>query len=237
MFKYHHTKKHTKYVKLNYGTGGNSGTLVGYADANWGGDIDTRRSTTGYIFLYAGCAVSWGSRLQRCVTLSSMEAEYVALGEACQELVWLRRLLSDMGEAPSDSTCIKEDNQSCIQFIHSERTTRRSKHIETKENYVKELYEQGVLRLEYCPTESMAADILTKPLGPTKIRKLSRIIGLFGRTTGDCSGKYWGGVLNFGITCRITHYYNFTTLQRFTCFWHTTLFCFFIYSFHKLLRL
>lgn len=168
--------KSTKDATLEYKN--DAERLLGFSDADWAGDISTRRSTTGYVFLYAGGAISWGSRLQHCVTLSSMESEYVALGEASQEVVWLRRLLNDMGENLDGPTCIMEDNQGCIQFVQSDRISRRSKHIETKERYVRELCDQGVVRLEYCPTETMAADLLTKPLGTTKLRKLSRLLGL-----------------------------------------------------------
>lgn len=161
----------------------NSDSSIGYSDADWAGDISTHRSTTGYVFMYAGGAVSWASRLQHCVTLSSMESEYVALGEATQELVWLRKLLADLGETVDGPTTIMEDNQSCIQFVQSERTSRRSKHVETKEKYIKELCDNGVLQLSYCSTELMVADIFTKPLGTTKFRKLSRLLGLKEVTT------------------------------------------------------
>lgn len=116
-----------------------------------------------------------------------MESEYVALGEAAQEVVWLRRLLADMGETLDGPTCIMEDNQGCIQFVHSDRINRRSKHIETKERYVRELCDQKVIRLEYCPTEIMAADILTKPLGTLKVRQLC---GLLGLSPGNTSGTW-----------------------------------------------
>lgn len=127
----------TKHARLEYGNIREG--LVGYSDADWAGDPETRRSTTGFVFLYAGGAISWGSRLQHCVTLSSMESEYVALGETSQEAVWLRKVLEDFGEIQKGATRIMEDNQSCIQFVHSEHTTRRSKHIETKQRYIKEL--------------------------------------------------------------------------------------------------
>lgn len=175
--------KATKSIRLQY----NSETqkLVGFSDADWAGDVTTRRSTTGYVFLYAGGAISWCSRLQHCVTLSSMESEYVALGEATQEAAWLRRLFADMGEKLDGPTCIMEDNQGCIQFVQSDRISRRSKHIETKEKYIRELCDQGIIHLEYCPTENMAADLLTKPLGAVRIKMLSRVLGLIGTANGE----------------------------------------------------
>lgn len=168
--------KATKHWRLVYN--GSGGGLIGYADADWAGDASSRKSTTGYVFCYANGAVSWASRKQACVTLSSMESEYVALSEATQELVWLRRLMQDMGEREEGPTKVMEDNQSCISFVNSERINRRSKHIETKECFVKQQCEQGLLKLEYCPTEHMVADVLTKPLGTTKQRKFSGMLGL-----------------------------------------------------------
>ncbi|XP_065092045.1 uncharacterized protein LOC135712886 [Ochlerotatus camptorhynchus] len=92
--------KATKEWRLKYSDA--AGKLIGYSDADWAGDVGTRRSTTGFVFHYAGGAVSWASRRQSCVTLSSMESEYVVLSDASQELIWLRSLLKDMGEQLSD---------------------------------------------------------------------------------------------------------------------------------------
>lgn len=168
--------KGTKNWRLHYGDG--KAGLVAYSDADWAGDLKTRKSTSGMVFLLAGGAISWASRLQNCVTLSSMESEFVALSETSQEVVWLLHLLDDLGEAPQQPVAVMEDNQSCIKFVGSERVTRRSKHIETRECYVKELCNEGVLKLVYCPTEDMLADVLTKPLGAVKLSKLSSLLGL-----------------------------------------------------------
>ncbi|XP_062538014.1 uncharacterized protein LOC134206332 [Armigeres subalbatus] len=110
--------------------------LVGYSDADWAGDPASRRSTLGAAFYYHGGLISWASRRQQCVTLSSMEAEYVALSEACQETIWLRQLLFDFGEPLEAPAILKEDNQGCLAFVKTERTNRRSKHISTKEKFI-----------------------------------------------------------------------------------------------------
>lgn len=168
--------KTTKHLQLRYDDP--NGKLIGYSDADWAGDLKTRRSTAGSVFLFAGGAIAWTSRLQNCVTLSSMESEYVALSEASQEAVWLARLFKDFGEHLDNPITIMEDNQSCIGFIASKRSTRRSKHIETREYYVKELCDNNQLQLKYCPSEDMVADILTKPLGAIKQNKFSTMLGL-----------------------------------------------------------
>ena len=92
---------------------GESGVL-GYSDADWAGDADDRKSTSGYMFLIAGGPVSWKSRKQSTVALSTAEAEYVALSTAVQECMWMQRLLSELGNPPDGPTTILEDNQSSI---------------------------------------------------------------------------------------------------------------------------
>lgn len=146
-------------------------------DADWAGDTDSRRSTTGFVLSFGGGIVSWASRRQQSVTLSSMEAEYVALSEACQETLWMRKLLSDFGEVQDSATVIKEDNQGCLAFVKTERTSRRSKHTDTRERFIQELCDRKKIVLEYCSTDLMIVDLLTKPLGPVKHQKLCSMVG------------------------------------------------------------
>lgn len=152
--------------------------LEGFSDADWASDTADRKSNSGFVFLLGGAAVSWGSRKQACVSTSTMEAEYVALAEAGQEAVWLRRLLADLNEEQHGPTIVWEDNKSCLDFATLEKQNRRSKHIDTKYHYVRELVSSGEVALKYCPTDDMLADIMTKPVGATKVRKFSELLGL-----------------------------------------------------------
>ncbi|XP_055643493.1 uncharacterized protein LOC129779806 [Toxorhynchites rutilus septentrionalis] len=125
--------KSTKGAKLLYKN--DTERLLGFSDANWAGNSSTRRSTTGYVFLYAGGAISWSSRHQHCITLSSRESEYVALREASQGVIWLRKLLSDMGETLDGPTCIMEDNQGWINPIENLwKIVKRSVYTERSKN-------------------------------------------------------------------------------------------------------
>ncbi|KAG5875990.1 hypothetical protein JTB14_007367 [Gonioctena quinquepunctata] len=151
--------------------------LHGYADADWGGDTRDRKSNTGYLFKYSGGLVSWRSKKQDCVSLSLTEAEVIALSEACQEAMWLKQLLKDFGEEVIEIKMF-EDNQSCIKMLDSERINDRTKHIDTKYNYAKEMKKKNEIFFEYCPTNEMVADILTKPLEVNKIRKFREMMGL-----------------------------------------------------------
>lgn len=152
--------------------------LVAYSDADWAGDVSSRKSTTGCVIFYNGGAISWISRKQNSVTLSSMEAEYCALSETCQELLWIRRLLKDFNEEQQQPTLVFEDNQSCLSFVSSDRMSKRSKHIETRQHFVRDLCDRREIRLEYCPTECMVADIFTKPLAAIKHHRFSEMLGL-----------------------------------------------------------
>lgn len=166
----------TRDRKLTFG--GNSRRLLGFADADWAGDSATRKSMSVYVFMYGNGAISWRSHKQTCVSLSSMEAEYIALSDACQEAVWLRQLLQDFGEKQEDATIINEDNQGCISFVHAGRTSKRSKHIETRQFYVKDVCDRGDVKIQYCPSEQNTADLFTKPLGTSKLMQHSKSIGL-----------------------------------------------------------
>ena len=138
--------------------------IQGYSDADWVGDTDDRKSTSGYFFLIAKGPVSWKSRKQSTVALSTAEAEYVALSAAIQECMWIQRLLSELGNPPDGPTTILEDNQSSIAMARNPQFHGRAKHINIKHHFVREQGSNGSTKLQYCPTEDMLADVLTKGL-------------------------------------------------------------------------
>lgn len=92
----------------------------------------------------------------------------------------MRRLLEDLGETQEKATVIHEDNQGCLAFVRTEKNNRRSKHINTKECFIRDLCEREVIKLEYCPSEIMRADVFTKPLGNVKHHGFATSIGLHG---------------------------------------------------------
>ena len=125
-----------------------------------------------------GAAIDWFSKRQPVVALSTTEAEYVALSAATQEAVWLNRLLSDIKATPQMPVVIKEDNQGTITVARNPISHNRTKHIDIKLHYVREALENGVIDLMYCPTEQMAADILTKPLTRQRFETLRLEMGI-----------------------------------------------------------
>ena len=155
--------------------------LVGFSDADWAGDQNDRKSTSGYIFQLSNGAVSWRSKKQSCVALSTAEAEYMALSSAFQEAAWMRQLLSGLIGIQVDSlgpTLIFEDNQSTICMSKNHQFHGRSKHIDIKYHYVREQVAAGNIELEYCKSDDMLADIFTKGLNGPRFKKLRSMIGM-----------------------------------------------------------
>lgn len=154
--------------------------LMGYADADWGGDCSDRRSFTGFVFMLAGSAFSWECKKQPTVALSSTEAEYMALSSASKELVYLRNLIADIGFASfvSNPIVLYGDNLSAQQLVKNPIYHARSKHIDIKVHFVREIYEKNYLKLKYISTNQMIADILTKNLNKSKHVNFMKMLGL-----------------------------------------------------------
>jgi len=149
---------------------------AGFTDSDWAGDPIDRHSTAAFLFLCSGTAVSWKSKKQSLVALSTTEAEYVAASEASKEAVWLRRILSEIHgtfisrEDSSSATppiMLYIDNQAAIKLIKNPRFHERTKHIEIKRHYIRETYENGEILLQHTPTTEKIADAMTKPLSTT----------------------------------------------------------------------
>lgn len=172
VFKY---LKATKDYKLKIGGIGEL-FLEGFADSDWAGDVESRKSTSGYVFKFADGLVSWGSRKQQNITLSSTEAEYVALSEACQELEYLLLIFQDL-KISDIKVIMREDNQSCLKLL-DDKINHRTRHIDVKYHYVKEVKNSGKAVFEYCQTNEMIADMLTKPLANSKLKYFCEKIGL-----------------------------------------------------------
>jgi hypothetical protein len=152
--------------------------LVGYSDADWAGDIDTRRSTTGYLFYLGGALVSWNSKLQATVALSSTEAEYLALTAAVKEALWIRTFLHDLGIIDIKETPIFSDNQGCLALAKNPVYHGRTKHIDVRHHFIRDNIEKGDIVVDYCQTDHMPADLLTKPLARTKFEEHKAKLGL-----------------------------------------------------------
>ncbi|UYV62499.1 SMG1 [Cordylochernes scorpioides] len=147
-------------------------TLEAYSDATWASDNTDRKSLSGNLFLLGSNPISWMTGKQGCVSLSSTEAELISAAEASQELLWLLDLLKDLELEQKAPIYFHQDNQSCLKICSSEKVSSRTKHIATKIHHLKDLQKKTVIKMVYCPTGDMKADILTKPLPRPTFEKL-----------------------------------------------------------------
>ncbi|CAG7720599.1 unnamed protein product [Allacma fusca] len=152
--------------------------LFGFTDSDYAGDKLQRRSTSDHTFLINGKPISWCSQQQPVVAMSSTAAEYIALASRAREAVWLRRFLGELGVAPKTATVICVDNQSAIRLAKNPEMHNRTKHIDVRYHFSRDLVEEKEIQLEYVATTEQAADGLTKPLTKTNHADRSRIIGL-----------------------------------------------------------
>lgn len=165
----------------NYGilyTDSSDVTLAGYSDSDWAGNLDDRRSITGYAFSIGSGVISWCSKKKSTVALSSCEGEYQALCAATCEAIWLRRLLSDAGEGQKAATSIKTDNQSTIKLAYNPVFHKNTKHIDTQFHFVREKIQSKEICVDYCNTCDNLADIFTKPLGRIEFELLRGMLGV-----------------------------------------------------------
>ncbi|XP_064482932.1 uncharacterized protein LOC135395770 [Ornithodoros turicata] len=168
---------HTRHFKLTL-TGRQSLDLTGYVDADWAGNVTDRKSTSGYIILLGDSPVTWSSRKQSSVALSSTEAEYISAAYASQEVLWLRPLLEDFGLVIDQPTPMFEDNQGCIKLALSEGINARTKHIDVRHHHLRDLVAHNIINFQYCESADNIADALTKPLPRPRLEALRQRMGL-----------------------------------------------------------
>jgi hypothetical protein len=166
---------HTADLQLTLG--GSDSQLQGYTDASCQDDKVDRRSSQGYAFTLGAGAVSWKATKSPAVALSSCEAELYGGTAAAQELLWLKRLLSELG-APQGAPILWCDNQSTVAMTKDPVFSARSKHIEARYFFIRELVQQGEMLAQFIPGEDNVADIFTKPLLHGRHQKLTSLLGL-----------------------------------------------------------
>jgi len=176
MFRYLQATSNHQLV-LGHGSSGNS-TLLGYTDANWASNINDRKSTSGYVFKLGSGAISWSSKKQATVMLSSTEAEYITRAHATKEAVWLRQLLSKLGQDMSSPTVLRIDNQSAITITWNPEFHDRTKHIDICYHFLRQVIDDGMVELTYTPTGEQVANALMKGLPPASHNKFKSLMGV-----------------------------------------------------------
>jgi len=160
---------------LTYGKA--SSPLEGYADAN-GSMAEDRCAISGYAFLIDGGAVLWSSKRQEIVSLSTTKSEYVAATHSGKEALWLCSLVSKVFGDLTSPTTLFCDNQAAIALTHDNQYHPRTKHIDVRYHWIRWVVEKGSIRLIYCPTDDMVADVLTKALPSAKVKHFAASLRL-----------------------------------------------------------
>ena len=151
--------------------------LAGYSDANRAGCIEDRKSTSGGCFYLGNNLVSWMSKKQNSVSLSTAKAEYIAMASCSAQLLWMKKLLHDYG-ITQDTMCVFCDNTSAINLSKNPVQHSKSKHIEIRYHFIRDLVEEKTVYLEFINTDNQKADIFTKPLDGPRFESLCKTIGV-----------------------------------------------------------
>lgn len=150
---------------------------IGYTDAD-GGTQEDWKAISGNAFLIDGGAVSWYSKQQEIVALSTTESEYVAAAHATKEALWIQHLMSEIFDFSVRPITLFSDNKSAIALAQDSQFHARTKHIDVRYHFIRWVIENRAIRLIYCPTEEMVADALTKPLPSLKVKHFAAALGL-----------------------------------------------------------
>lgn len=152
--------------------------LIGFSDSDFGGSVVDSKSTTGYVFSLGSGAVSWQSKKQKVVALSSTEGEYMALSSTGCHALWLRGVLEEIGIPQTDPTQISCDNKSAIALTRNPVYYGKSKHIRIKFHFIRELIQNQEIELLFYGTKEQVADVFTKALQRGNFIRLKRALGV-----------------------------------------------------------
>ncbi|KAL0558731.1 hypothetical protein IC582_003313 [Cucumis melo] len=154
-------------------------TIVGYCDADWAGSADDLKSTSGGCFFLENNLISWLSKKQNCVSLSTAEAEYIAAGSGCTQLIWMKNMLLEYG-FDQDSMTLYCDNMSAIDISKDSVQHSRTKHIDIRHHFIRELVEDKVIKFDNIHSNLQLANIFTKPLDASSFEYLHVGLGVCG---------------------------------------------------------
>ena len=173
-----------RYIKgtLNYGLmySKNSGNkvLTGYLDSDLAGQIVDRKSTGGMVFYLNKSPITWVSQKQRCVALSSCEAEFMAATIVACQAIWLQNLLTQVTGEKTGPVVLYLDNKSAIDLAKNPVFHGRSKHIDIRYHFIRECVKKGEIIVIHIGTDMQKADVLTKALSVIKFEKMCKLLGM-----------------------------------------------------------
>ncbi|GAA0175604.1 transmembrane signal receptor [Lithospermum erythrorhizon] len=170
--------KGTQELGIYYQKGEQGNDLQAYTDSDYAGDTDDRKSTSGYVFLLSSGAVAWSSKKQPIVTLSTTKAEFIAAATCACQSVWMKKILAEIGHEQNECTQILCDNSSTIKLSKNPVMHGRSKHIDIKFHFLRDLTRNGSISLSFYGTADQITDIMTKPLKTETFQKLRAALGM-----------------------------------------------------------
>jgi hypothetical protein len=177
----------TKDLWLTFG--GRSRKLVeGFCDSDYANQRD-RHSIAGFAYHFGQGAITWSSKKQQIIAMSTVEAEYIAQAHAAKEALWLRMFVSEIRNEPAQAITISSDNQGAIALSKDNKFHARTKHIDVRYHFIREAVEDGKVSVVYIPTDENPADIFTKPLAKAKFRRFVELLGLRAINERDRSKK------------------------------------------------
>jgi len=153
-------------------------TPVAYVDADYGGCRDTRRSTSGYVFTMAGGAVTWSSKRQATVALSTVEAKYVAMSRCAQQMTWMQAWLDEVKVEHTLPGIIKGDSRGAIALSKTTKDHGKVKHIDICHHYLHELVKSKSILFEQVTSADNLADLFTKPLARDHHHRLLNLLNI-----------------------------------------------------------
>jgi len=157
--------------------GGLKGGLEAYSDADWASQVH-QHSISGYVFTIDGGAVSWSSKKQPIIALSTTKAKYIAATHAAKEALWLHTFLAEIVRPLEKPITIHLDNISTISITKNDEYHPRMKHIDLHYHFIRHTVWEGLIHVDYVPTDDMAADMFTKALPQHKVLHLNPMVGL-----------------------------------------------------------
>ncbi len=182
-------KRILAYLKkaINFGLlfGGGSSEICGYCDSDYAGDLESRRFTSGAVFTLHNGSVSWFSRRQTCVALSTTETEFFSAAEGTKEGIWLKHLHLKLG-ATESATPLRCDNQGAIALIHDPVFHHHTKHMDVRFFFIRDAQQEGRINVSYIETESQLADIFTKALAVPRFEKLRKELNICELSESNC---------------------------------------------------
>lgn len=177
-------KRILRYIKgtlqygLIYSKEKEGNVLIGYSDSDLGGDLDDGKSTGGVVFYLDESIITWVSQKQRCVALSSCEAEFMAATSAACQGIWLRNVLTQITGEDMGPVTLCIDNRSAIDLAKNPVFHGRSKHIDIRFHFIRECVERGEVVLKHVPSQEQRADVLTKALATVKFERMRKLLGV-----------------------------------------------------------